>query len=88
MEVVMVIVIAVVQSLSPVQLFCNPMNYSPPGSTSVGFSRQEYWSGLSFPSTGDFPDPWIEPNALHLLHRRQIFYQLNHWGRPHTPCSK
>ena len=28
---------------------------------SVGFSRQEYWSGLPFPSPGDFPDPWIEP---------------------------
>ena len=27
---------------------------------SVGFSRQEYWSGLPFPSPGDFPDPWIE----------------------------
>ena len=28
---------------------------------SVGFSRQEYWSGLSFPSPGDLPDPGIEP---------------------------
>ena len=25
------------------------------------FSRQEYWSGLPFPSPGDLPDPWIEP---------------------------
>ena len=34
---------------------------------SVGFSRQEYWSGLPFPSPGDLPDPWIEPRlpALH-----------------------
>ena len=63
MVVVMVTVIAVVQSLSPVQLFCNPMNYSPPGSSSVRFSRQEYWSGLSFPSPGDFPDPRNEHNA-------------------------
>ena len=39
---------------------CDPMDYSPPGS-SVKFSRQEYWSGLPFPSTGDLPDPWIEP---------------------------
>ena len=31
---------------------------------SIGFSRQEYWSGLPFPSPGDFPDPEIEPTSL------------------------
>ena len=30
---------------------------------SMGFSRQEYWSGLPFPSPGDFPDPGIEPRS-------------------------
>ena len=30
---------------------------------SIGFSRQEYWSGLPFPSPGDFPDPGIEPGS-------------------------
>ena len=30
---------------------------------SVGFSRQEYWSGLPFPSPGDLPDPGIEPGS-------------------------
>ena len=30
---------------------------------SIGFSRQEYWSGLPFPSPGDFPDPGIEPKS-------------------------
>ena len=29
----------------------------------MGFSRQEYWSGLSFPSPGDLPDPGIEPKS-------------------------
>ena len=29
----------------------------------MGFSRQEYWSGLSFPSPGDLSDPWIEPRS-------------------------
>jgi len=29
----------------------------------MGFSREEYWSGLSFPSPGDLPDPWIEPES-------------------------
>ena len=32
-------------------------------SDSVGFSRQEYWSGLPFPSPGDLPDPGIEPRS-------------------------
>ena len=31
---------------------------------SMGFSRQEYWRGLPFPSPGDLPDPGIEPNSL------------------------
>ena len=30
----------------------------------MGFSRQEYWSGLPFPSPGDLPDPGIEPTSL------------------------
>jgi len=32
----------------------------------MGFSRQEYWSGLPFPSPGDLPDPGIEPRTLTL----------------------
>ena len=31
---------------------------------SVGFPRQEYWSGLSFPTPGDLPDPGIKPASL------------------------
>ena len=38
---------------------CNPMGCSPPGSSVHEFSRQEYWSGLPFPSPGDLPDPGI-----------------------------
>ena len=39
----------------------DPMDCSLPGFFAVGFSRQEYWSALSFPSPGDLPDPGIEP---------------------------
>ena len=39
---------------------CDPMDCSPPG-FSVEFSRQEYWSGLPFPSPGNLPDPGIKP---------------------------
>jgi len=40
---------------------CNPMDCSPPGRLSMGFSRQEYWSGLPFPPPGDLPNPGIKP---------------------------
>ena len=46
---------------------------------SMGFSRQEYWSGLPYPSPGDLPDPRIKPG---LLHYRQILCWLSHQGRP------
>ena len=39
------------------------MNCSPPGSSIYGFSWQEYWSGLPFPSPGDHPCPGIEPTS-------------------------
>ena len=44
---------------------CNPMVCNLPGS-SGDFSRQEYWSGLPFPSPGNLPDPGIEPASLTL----------------------
>ena len=37
------------------------MDWSPQAPLSMGFSRQEYWSGLPFPSSGDLPDPGMEP---------------------------
>ena len=46
---------------------CDPMDSSLPGSAIMGFSRQEYWSGLPFPSPGNLPNLGIEPGspALH-----------------------
>ena len=43
---------------------CDPMDGSPPWALSVEFSRQEYWSGLPFPSPGDLSDPRMEPETL------------------------
>ena len=40
---------------------CDPLDCSLQAPLSLGFSRQEYWSGLPFPSPGDLPDPGIEP---------------------------
>ena len=44
-------------------ILCDLLFCSPPGSSVHGFSRQEYWSGLPFPSPGDLPDPGIEPGS-------------------------
>ena len=52
-----------VKSLSHVQLFLTQWTVAYQASPSIGFSRQEYWSGLPFPSPGDLPDPGIEPRS-------------------------
>ena len=52
-----------VKSLSRVRLFETPWTVAYQASLSMGFSRQEYWSGLPFPSPGDLPDPGIEPGS-------------------------
>ena len=52
-----------VKSLSRVRLFTTPWTVVYQASPSMGFSRQEYWSGLPFPSPGDLPDPGIEPGS-------------------------
>ena len=50
-----------VNSLSRARLFATPWTVARQAPLSTGFSRQEYWSGLPFPSTGDLPNPGIEP---------------------------
>ena len=52
-----------VKSLSHVQLFVTPWTVAYQASPSVGFSRQEHWSGLPFPPAGDLPGPGIEPGS-------------------------
>ena len=42
----------------------DPKDYATQAPLSMGFSRQEYWSGLPFPSPGDLPHPGIEPVFL------------------------
>ena len=49
--------------LSRVRLFVTPWTVANQAPLSMGFSRQEYWSGLPFPSPGDLPDPGIEPKS-------------------------
>ena len=52
-----------VKSLSRVRLFATTWTVAHQAPPSMGFSGQEYWSGLSFPSAGNLPDPGIEPRS-------------------------
>ena len=51
------------KSLICVQLFSSPWTIAHHTPMSMGFSRQEYWSGQSFPSPGDLPDPGIKSRS-------------------------
>ena len=52
------------KSLSRVRLFVTPWTVAYQAPPTMGFSRQEYWSGVPFPSPGDIPDPGIKPGSL------------------------
>ena len=53
----MIFLRGVCESLSCVQLFATLWTVAPQAPLSIGFSRQEHWSGLPFPSPGGLPDP-------------------------------
>ena len=55
---------------------CDPMDYSPPDPLFMGLLRQEYWSGLPFPSPRNPP----HPHLLCLLHWRVCSLPLSHLG--------
>ena len=63
--------------LSVVRLLVIPWTVRHQAPLSMGFPRQEYWSGLSFPSPGDF---LTQGSNLGLPHNRQMLYPLSHQG--------
>ena len=70
-------IIVAVQSLSHVQLFCDPMDCSPPGSSVRGISQARILKWVATSSPGDLPNPGIEPespswqvDSLPLTHQR------------------
>ena len=65
---------------SLVLLFATAWTVAHLARLSMGFSRQEHWSGLPCPTPEDLPNPGIEPTSLHLLHGRGILYCLKHQG--------
>ena len=74
-----------VKSLSRVLLIATPWTVAYQAPPSMGFSRQEDWNGLPFPSPGDLPDPGIEPgspafqaDALTLSHQGSPVLKITH----------
>ena len=56
--------VCVLSCFSCVQLFVTPWTVAHQAPLSLGFSKQEHWSGLSCPPPGDLPDPGTEPASL------------------------
>ena len=61
--------------------FVTPCTVAHQAPLSMGFSRQECWSGLPFPSPGDLPDPGIKSGSP-ALQAVFFFYHLSHQGSP------
>ena len=55
--------VCVCELLSRVRLFATQWTAAHQAPPSMGFSKQEHWSGLSFPSPADLPGPGIEPGS-------------------------
>ena len=64
-------------------ILCHPMNCSPP--LSMGCPRQKHWSGLSFPSPGDLPNPEVEPMSPASAGG---FFTTSHQGSPTDDTSQ
>ena len=55
---------AAAKSLQSCLTLCDPRTAAHQAPQSLGFSRQEHWSGLPYPSPGDLPNPGTEPTLL------------------------
>ena len=75
-------ILLLLSHFSHVQLFVTPWTVVHQAPLSMGFSRQEYWSGLPCSPPGDLPDPGIEPVSLCLLHWQAGSIQLAPLGKP------
>ena len=71
-------------ALSPVWLFTMPWTLACQAPLSMGFSRQEYWSGLPCPPPGDLPNPGMEPRSHVSCISRGFFISSVTWKVP-TP---
>ena len=85
---VCVCVCAGAQLLSHVQLFVTLWTVACQAPLSMGFSRQEYWSGLPFPPPGIFQTQGSNPGLLHLLHWQVDSSPLSPLGSPSRTMAK
>ena len=69
--------------LSGVPLFVTLWTVAGQAPLSVGFSRQDYWSGMPFPTPGDLPDPRIKPMSLAPPTLASGFFTTEPPGKPH-----
>ena len=67
---------------SHVQLFATVWTVACQAPLSMEFSRQEYWSGLPCPPSGDLPNPWIEPTSPAAPALQGDSLPLSHQGNP------
>ena len=80
---------AAAKSLQSCPTLCNPIDSSPPGSPVLGFSRQEHWSGLPFPSPMQESEKWkrshsvvSDPQQPHGLQPSRLLRLLRPWDFP------
>ena len=76
------IMIESVRQLSCVWLFETPWTITHQAHPSMGFSRQEYWSGLPCPPPGDLPDPGVKPASPEVPALQVDSLLLSHGGKP------
>ena len=69
--------------LSYLQLFTTPWTIAHHAALSLKFSRQEYWSGLPFPTPRDLPDPGIKPTSPTSPALAVISFTTEPHGKPH-----
>ena len=72
--------------LSHVLLFLTSWTVAHQAPLSMGFSRQEYWDGLPFPSPGDLPNPKIKPASPRSLALQANSLQTKPPGKPSQPA--
>ena len=65
------------RSLQVCPTIYDPMDHDPPGSLSMGFSRQEYWSELPYSPPGDLSDPAIKLASLMSLALASVFFNTS-----------
>ena len=73
-------------SLQSCLILCDPWTVARQAPRSVGFSRQEYWSGLPFPSPADLPDPGIKPMSPVAPAWQADSLALSFLGSPRYDC--